>query len=71
MACTCVRCPECHGRGSVWFSFSGEYLGDHRCDDFDEMEPCEECGGSGVIKTCDECIDARDEEFEQNDERPY
>lgn len=60
MACECVRCPECKGSGTVWYAFpgpdlGGEYLGDHRCDDLDEMDVCEECGGSGVSEICYEC----------------
>ena len=33
----------------------GTYLGSHRCDDLDEMGPCEECHGSGIDEVCDLC----------------
>lgn len=61
--CTCVSCGECGGSGTVWFAFGGkEYLGNSRCDDLDEMETCEECGGSGLSEKCEYCYD-RDDEF--------
>lgn len=54
--CRCVNCGECRGSGSVWFAFGGkEYLGNSRCDDLDELETCEGCGGSGIVETCDRC----------------
>lgn len=53
--CHCVRCGECGGSGNIWLDFKGQYLGNHRCDDLDEMEMCEGCGGSGIIETCDRC----------------
>lgn len=62
MACTCTSCPACQGTGDVWYSFGGEYLGNRRCDDLDELEPCDECGGSGVDEYCDECLMAEEEE---------
>jgi hypothetical protein len=55
MACACVACEECGGSGHVWRSFSGKYLGNHRCDDLDELETCEECHGSGITEMCDGC----------------
>lgn len=55
MTCKCVQCQECEGTGSVWFSFGGKYLGSHRCDDLDELEDCEYCGGDGIVELCDEC----------------
>ena len=63
MACECVSCSSCGGSGNVWWSFpglglGGKYLGNHRSDDLDEMETCEECGGSGIIETCYECQEA-------------
>ena len=70
MACECISCPDCGGSGSVWVSFSGEYLGTRRCDDLDELECCDSCGGSGVSWTCAECGYALEEEEErrQNEE---
>jgi hypothetical protein len=65
MTCKCVVCPECEGSGNVWRSFSGKYLGNHRCDDLDELETCEECRGSGVAEICDECQMAEELELEQ------
>ena len=53
--CECVSCSACGGTGTVWFSLSGRYLGNKRCDDLDTLEHCEECGGSGIIETCTRC----------------
>ena len=61
MTCTCIPCSECDGTGTVWYSFSGEYLGKHRCDDLDELETCSECHGSGISELCDECAEREDE----------
>ena len=63
MPCECIPCPQCNGTGTIWISFSGEYLGSHRCDDLDEMDGCEACGGSGVDSFCDECLDSDEEEI--------
>jgi hypothetical protein len=65
MKCECITCPECGGSGDVWRSFSGEYLGNHRCDDLDELETCELCGGEGVTYFCHYCRE-RMEEGEAN-----
>lgn len=61
MTCTCTSCSECNGSGNVWFSFSGKYLGNHRCDDLDELETCQECHGSGLSDMCDECREKEEE----------
>lgn len=63
MTCICIPCSECGGGGYVWFSFTGEYLGNHRCDDLDELEQCEECHGRGIDEVCNECRE-REEECE-------
>ena len=63
MTCMCVPCSECDGSGSVWFTFYGKYLGRSRCDDMDELQTCDECGGSGLVDMCDECRE-REEEYE-------
>jgi len=63
MACECVLCGSCGGTGSIWVDFAGRYLGNRRCDDLDQMEPCEDCGGSGVIEVCYECQEAQDEDY--------
>jgi hypothetical protein len=62
--CECVKCKECGGTGYVWYSFSGKYMGNHRCDDLDQMECCDECGGEGTTDLCDEC---RDEKANEED----
>lgn len=61
MTCTCVPCSVCGGTGSIWLDFNGRFLGSHRSDDLDEMDVCEDCGGSGIVETCDECLDTRDD----------
>jgi hypothetical protein len=55
MACECVKCSTCGGSGSYWTDFSGRFLGQSRCDDLDELEYCEECGGTGLSEVCYEC----------------
>jgi len=58
MSCSCVNCPSCNGSGTVWFAFDGTYLGNNRCDDMDNLEKCDECGGSGIADDyCDECAE--------------
>lgn len=59
--CSCVRCEDCRGHGTVWFDVGGQYLGARRCDDCDTMESCEECRGSGVSETCAICMVAYEE----------
>ena len=64
--CQCVACGECGGTGNVWFTISGKYLGNHCCDDLDNLEVCEECHGSGLSEVCDFCRD-QDEPEEASD----
>jgi hypothetical protein len=52
--CACVRCGACGGSGTIWLDFRGRYLGNSRCDDLDEMEPCDECSG-GIVEVCERC----------------
>lgn len=60
--CSCVSCDACQGSGHVWFDFRGQYLGNRRTDDLDQLELCEECGGNGLSEVCGEC--QFDEAFE-------
>lgn len=53
--CRCVYCAECNGTGSIWLDMLGHYLGNHRSDDMDELERCEECDGSGIVEECEAC----------------
>lgn len=55
MECECVSCGECGGTGNVWYDLGGKYIGNHHCDDLDEMEYCDGCGGTGITETCAEC----------------
>lgn len=48
--CTCVPCGSCNGTGNVWFTFDGKYLGNHRSDDLDNLERCDDCEGSGIAE---------------------
>ena len=66
--CCCVRCGDCNGSGTVWFDWRGQYLGNSRCDDLDELEHCEQCGGSGITETCDRCQLL--EEMDHEDDQP-
>ena len=57
--CHCVPCSSCGGTGTVWFAFpgadrGGRFLGNHRCDDLDDLELCEECNG-GIVEVCPRC----------------
>jgi len=67
--CTCTSCKGCGGTGNVWFSMTGEYIGNHHWDDLDELETCEECHGTGIDEICDYCRELEEEyeaeEFEQ------
>lgn len=65
MACECVSCSACGGSGNIWLDFKGRYLGQHRCDDMDEMESCEECRGRGIVEVCEACSDAEEEAYER------
>lgn len=60
--CKCVSCSACGGTGSIWVDFRGRYLGNYRSDDLDEMDICDECGGSGTAEVCDHCMDLGDAE---------
>jgi len=72
MTCKCIPCAECDGTGVIWYSFSGKYLGNHRCDDLDEMDVCPDCDGSGVAEICDECLEGyEDEDDWVNWENPH
>lgn len=63
--CECTPCPDCNGTGTVWFSFSGKCLGNHRCDDLDEWESCERCDGHGIDSVCLKCQLEYEDEQEQ------
>lgn len=65
--CTCIQCSACRGSGQIWFSCTGDYLGDNRCDDMDELEPCDFCNGSGVDDWCDYCYE-QEEIYQQEQE---
>ena len=52
--CRCIVCDACGGTGSVWRAFDGTYLGNHRSDDMDELERCEECD-HGIVEICARC----------------
>ena len=63
MSCACVSCSMCSGQGHVWLDLRGRVVA--HLDDLDEMEICEDCGGTGVSETCEECIaDDRDDSFD-------
>jgi len=61
--CGCIPCSECEGSGTVWISFSGEYLGNNKCDDLDDLETCPACEGTGLSQICDSC---REQYFEED-----
>jgi DnaJ-class molecular chaperone len=53
--CRCVTCGECDGRGT--------FRAEVNLSDFD-LEPCDGCGGSGIVETCDRCQLLDEMEFE-------
>ena len=53
--CECVPCHECRGSGNIWIDWRGRYLGNSRCDDMDELETCDTCGGHRIVEMCDRC----------------
>jgi len=63
MNCKCIICLECDGSGAVWYSFTGEHLGNHRCDDLDILETCPVCNGQGIEEMCDDCYEFHEAEY--------
>lgn len=63
--CKCVACGECNGSGRVFYSFSGKYRGAFSCDDLDQMEICDDCGGTGLSEMCDDCRDKLEEFYDE------
>lgn len=59
--CECVPCEDCHGKGGYYVDMRGRFVGFSRMDDLHDYEVCEECGGSGIGRTCYQCA----EEMEQ------
>ncbi len=49
----------------MWVSFTGKYLGNHRCDDLDDLETCQACGGSGLDEMCDHCRELNEQAVER------
>jgi len=58
--CTCIYCDFCDGKGHYWIDFRTKLPKVHN-DDLDEMEYCDECGGSGVVEICEYCTDYVDD----------
>ena len=65
MNCECIDCPACKGKGTIWVSMSGRYLGVSRKDDLDQMETCESCDGSGIVEICYACLELERQEMEK------
>lgn len=64
--CKCVSCPDCNGKGNIPVDmFSGRPL-DYICDDFFELEPCDQCHG-GIIELCERCGEAQELEEQINE----
>ncbi len=61
--CHCVPCTICGGSGSIVFDFRGKAI-QQRQDDLDQVEVCDDCGGTGIAEECGACLDAwaQDEE---------
>ena len=68
--CHCVPCDSCGGTGTVFYAVGGNFLGNHRGDDLDTMEPCEECH-NGIVESCSRCdlleeMDREQDEIERS-----
>lgn len=61
MTCTCKKCEACNGTGFVWVHDDEIVLRAAPLDDTDDLEVCEECGGTGIEAMCDECLAAEAE----------
>jgi len=57
MACDCIACATCDGRGYI-------NMASLTWDDEDGLETCEDCGGEGYTETCIECY----ERWRENEE---
>lgn len=57
MSCQCVRCGTCKGFGSIHDPFDYSGYPDERCMD---------CDGSGLTEECDECMQAREDDYERS-----
>lgn len=51
-SCRCVRCGMCGGSGNLRIGLDGRL---NYCDDLYDLESCDECGGTGIVETCDRC----------------
>ena len=54
--CHCVRCDWCGGTG---MERCGDYLG--------SRETCDECGGLGIVETCDRCQLLQEMDWEEQE----
>lgn len=52
----------CAGTGTIVISIGGNVV-PYMMDDLDTVEPCEDCGGSGIESECGECMDQREEDY--------
>lgn len=52
--CKCIPCEFCRGSGRLWKGLDGT-LSSYRGDDLDELEDCDQCGGSGIDDECEYC----------------
>ncbi len=59
--CTCVRCGDCGGSGN----FRVDDLGMPEWD----LEPCQQCGGTGIVEVCDSCQEREEQAQDAEDSR--
>ncbi len=62
--CHCVTCSMCHGRGSYYIDLRGHVAAFN--DGLCELEPCEECGGTGITRECDTCREAWEQDQDED-----
>ncbi len=64
-ACRCVSCATCRGTGSITVDMGGHVIST-RMDDLDIVEPCDDCGGTGITEECDACREAWEQDHDED-----
>ncbi len=62
--CHCVTCALCQGRGSYYVDSRGHVAAFN--DGLFDLESCEDCGGTGIIRECDTCREAWEQDHDED-----